>query len=123
MSYELKLGTMYEVMLVCEQFARTSRTMLMKSLKYENCEFLEVKGLCLKIILPTNGKVKAISVIIPPDCNKRITGGDDPIYETALVGFDDNLLYDEGLLYDDIRRFSTVNEVADEVKRVIRTVA
>lgn len=123
MSYEFKLGAMYEVMMVCEKFARTSRTMLMKSLKYENCEFLEVTGWCFRIKLPSNGKVKAISVIIPPDCNKQITSGDDPVYETALVGFDDNLLYDEGLLYDDIRRFSTVNEVADEVKRVIRTVA
>jgi hypothetical protein len=78
--------------------------------------------------LPVNDKVKAISCSIPVDANrglfKRISHSKTPYicYETALIGHDDDVVYIEDLGYEDIRRFDSPTEMAEEVERVVNEV-
>ena len=63
--------------------------------------------------------INAISCSVPPDCNKNLKYG--ITYETALIS-DDQIVYNNDLGYDDIRRFSTVEEMIKEVLRVTEEV-
>ena len=120
----MDLETYYRDMLTCEAFAHNARTILIPLLRGSNCTLQDLTGFSFQIVLPTNGFVKAISFSIPPDINKGISNGNDsPIFETALIGFENNnIIYNKGLLYDDVKRFDSLQDVADDVKRIIRTV-
>jgi hypothetical protein len=108
---------------ICESHANYAHSVLSNH-KLNNCVVLDTFGWCFRILLPLNGILKAISVSIPPDANKGISRNHHtkPIYETALIGFNDEIIYNKGLFYNDVKQFDSIHDVADEVKRIIRTV-
>lgn len=115
-------------MATCRIYAKNAIPIIIKLLDKQNCNILDQQsplGCCFRILLPTNAIVKAVSVSIPPDVNKYISVKNfHPCFETALLGFDDKIIYNKGLFYEDgINRFESLQDVADEVKRIIRTVS
>lgn len=114
-------------MATCRIYAKNAIPIIIKLLDKQNCNILDLhaSACCFRILLPTNAIVKAVSVSIPPDVNKYISVENfHPCVETALLGFDDKIIYNKGLLYEDgINRFESLQDVADEVKRIIRTVS
>jgi hypothetical protein len=82
----------------------------------------QITGHCFRVLLPKNDDVKAISCSIPPDVNRRILSGNDIVYETILFGHDDDIIYVDHLGYDDIKRFNTVEEVAEEIVSVYENI-
>ena len=84
---------------------------------------LPCTGHCFRIVLPINEMVKAVSFSIPLDANRGISEGImDIIYETALVGHDDHLIYIDALGYNNINRFENLTEVVEEVMRVVEKI-
>ena len=114
---------MIEDMSVCGQIA--GRTWRLMSFPPSYTKLPCDGGYCFQILLPANEKVKAVSCSIPPDANRGIAermrnslGPIDITYETALFGYDDDLIYIDALGYEDIKRFDSYREVVEEVMRV-----
>jgi hypothetical protein len=119
----------------CISLTQSAYPLILDALRHQNVTTTTTtpRGYCFDIILPTNHIVKAIQISICPFRNKDIAQQDNNsdqerriIYETALVGFNDTFLYHKGLLYDDeddeFKQFHSLQDVIDEVKRIIRTV-
>ena len=122
----------------CISLTQTAYPLILDALRHQNVTTTTStpppRGYCFDIILPSNHIVKAIQISICPFRNKDIAQQDNSdherqrsnIYETALVGFNDTFLYHKGLLYDDeddeFKQFHSLQDVIDEVKRIIRTV-
>jgi hypothetical protein len=120
----------------CISLTQTAYPLILDALRPQNVTTTTStpppRGYCFDIILPTNHIVKAIQISICPFRNKDIAQQQQDnsersiIYETALVGFNDTFLYHKGLLYDDeddeFKQFHSLQDVVDEVKRIIRTV-
>ena len=120
----------------CISLTQTAYPLILDALRHQNITTTTTstppRGYCFNIILPTNRIVKAIQISICPFRNKDIAQQQDNdqersiIYEAALVGFNDTFLYHKGLLYDDeddeFKQFHSLQDVIDEVKRIIRTV-
>ena len=80
--------------------------------------FLGLVHHCFRFSLPTGNPygVVALSVSVPPDQNN---GVNQWVYETALVGVNGHLVYNEALGYEDVRTFYSRNDVANELTRVL----
>lgn len=113
--------------LVCKQSAYVSYRMLSGILDKKYGQVLAPKGFNFHIKLPDDSRIKMMSCCVPPDLNqdiykKLLQSHNDRsvfnmIFETALLG-SDGVVYDESLGYNDVLRFNSIEEVADEVKRV-----
>ncbi len=64
----------------------------------------------------TGGVVKGLSVVYPPDGNGW--GQDSDTIEIALVG-DVGLVCSDKLGYDDVRRFYSVDQIVEEILRLV----
>ena len=103
-------------MIVCKEYARIARLELLFLLSDVKCEVLPLQNFNFRIKVDRS-PVKYVSCSIPPDVNRNINISRKPVFETALMD-DDGLIYDETLGYEDVRRFETIYEVADEIKRI-----
>jgi hypothetical protein len=111
---------MIEDMKVCSQIATMSWRHMSFPPSYTK---LPCDGFCFRILLPANEMVKAVSCSIPPDANRGISERMQSfpltiIYETALIGHDDVVIYIDALGYCDIKRFNSRPDVVEEVMRV-----
>jgi len=79
-------------------------------------EFSVVKSSCFHILLQTEQK---LSIAVPSDANQYCSGKPD-IFEIALMSGDE-LIYIPELGYDDVCRFTTHEEVFDELVRITPT--
>jgi len=79
-------------------------------------EFSVVKSSCFHILLQTEQK---LSIAVPSDANQYCSGKPD-IFEIALMSGDE-LIYNSELGYDDVCRFTTHEEVFDELVRITPT--
>lgn len=104
-------------MIVCKEYARIARLELLFLLSDVECEVLHLQNFNFRIKVDKS-QVKYVSCSIPPDINRNISISKKPIFETAIIDDDDDLIYDEKLGYEDVRRFETIYEVADEIKRI-----
>ena len=103
----------------CEFIA--SQTWISLSLP-EGYRKTQLTGHCFRVLFPSNKVVKAISCSIPPDANRRILESRDPVYETILFGHNDRIIYIDHLGYDDIKRFDTLKELAEEIVSVFKNI-
>lgn len=76
-------------------------------------EFSVVKSSCFHILLQTEQK---LSIAVPSDANQYCSGKPD-IFEIALMSGNE-LIYNPELGYDDVCRFTTHEEVFDELVRI-----
>ena len=58
-----------------------------------------------------------LSISIPPDAFGN--DSDSIIYETALLDSSGDLIYDDDLGYDDVKRFSDRDELDIEIKNIL----
>ena len=58
-----------------------------------------------------------LSISIPPDAFGN--DSDSTIYETALLDSSGDLIYDDDLGYDDVKRFSDRDELENEIKHIL----
>jgi hypothetical protein len=106
---------MDDLWIVLHYLARRARMDLMRLLSNVDCKVLDLKIFNFRIkVNNTRSRVEYISCSIPPDVNS----GGVTVFETAIVDANGNLFYDDKLEYEDVRRFTTIEEVADEVKRI-----
>ena len=72
--------------------------------------------------LPTSSSLYGVSVSVPPDAignrGEKYDEGIPSTYETALVGPDDKLMYDEKAGYDDVCRHYSPRDVLKELHRL-----
>jgi hypothetical protein len=108
---------MDDIWIVMHYLARRARMDLMRLLSNVDCKILDLNIFNFRIkVNNTRSRVEYISCSLPPDVNSG--GGGVTVFETAIVDANGNLFYDDKLEYEDVRRFTTIEEVADEVKRI-----
>jgi len=118
-SNNINIDDFMNTMAMCKHIA--FKTCIALSLP-EEYKKTRITGHCFRVLLPKNDVVKAISCSIPPDANRRIMLGNDIVYETILFGHDDDIIYVDHLGYEDIKRFNTVEEVAEEIVSVYENI-
>lgn len=69
------------------------------------------KSHSFRVEFPENSKISGASVAFPPDCKAL---------EIALLGPDKKLVYIDDVGYSDVKRFSSVEDVAQELIRLSR---
>lgn len=114
-------------MTVCADVARTIvYPYLCKTLDARYVIDRPVQGCwCFRITLPSGAPVFRMSVSVPPDAHgNRVQDFAKDVkyvpstYETALIGADDKLVYIDSLGYWDVERFSSLDELVKEIKRI-----
>ena len=115
-SNNIDIDNFMNTMAMCKHIAFRTYTALSLPDEYKK---MRITGHCFRVLLPKNDVVKAISCSIPPDANRR---SNDIVYETILFGHDDDIIYVDHLGYDDIKRFNTVEEVAEEIVSVYENI-
>lgn len=118
-SNNIDIDNFMNTMAMCKHIAFRTYTALSLPDEYKK---MRITGHCFRVLLPKNDVVKAISCSIPPDANRRILSGNDIVYETILFGHDDDIIYVDHLGYEDIKRFDTVEEVAEEIVSVYENI-
>jgi hypothetical protein len=82
------------------------------------------KHYAFRVEFPKNELLYGVSVSVPPDAmgnrGKKYGEENPKTYETALVGTDENLTYVDELGYSDVCRFEGMNEVVEEVLRLVK---
>ena len=108
-------------MMLCMEQAETLYYAMKSDSRLSNYFFPSYITCCFRIGLPKHLQnnslgIIAISCSVPPDCNRYLDEY-GVIYETAL--FDNHrIVYNDNIGYDDVNRFSTIDEVIEEVLRV-----
>ena len=67
-------------------------------------------------VFKSDGNI-GISISIPPDA--FVNDSDSTTYETALLDSSADLIYDEDLGYDDVKRFDDRDELVNELKHIL----
>lgn len=104
----------YTTMIICNIYARKARLDLIRLLSDSDVEVLDLQNFNFRVKVDTS-RVKYVSCSIPPDINRGIV--EEPIFETAIAD-ENGLIYDETLGYKNVRNFTTIYQVADEIRRI-----
>lgn len=77
-----------------------------------------------RVKFPLNKRLYGVSVSVPPDAmgnrGKKYGEENPSTYELALVGTNEELTYVDELGYSDVSRFEKMDEVVEEVVRLVK---
>ena len=86
---------------------------------------LRNRGIQLPVVMPEHFSFRVslpgplvgrLSISVPPDANEHC--GEPSIFEIALIGDDERVIYNDLLGYNDVNRFETVDELVAEMIRL-----